>query len=214
MSHPPSPKPIAVVANEIEAVLKWTSTDETREHLHYVAFRDDEYIATDGHRLVRVPCTTRGQSFSLHRDHLRCALAAFRVQRTSRFMDLNPVGPLIDNGVPRAEIWVGPETNPQLMRCSLPMSGVADVHATSNVAKVTKGAIAGQPLHGHWIDPKYLAAVAEVHAADGGDGHDIKGIEVVACSTDRKGPIVFRNGKGITFVIMPLWNQNLEQRRK
>lgn len=206
--------PLTAIVDELDAVLKWTSDDKTLDHLQHVAFRDDEYVATDGHRLVCVPCPTFGQQFALHRDHLRAAIAAFRVQRTSRYITLAPSPETMHITVP-----IGPEIKPDLMRVTIPMRGIDECHTTAVISKVTKGSNQQGPLDRHWFDPKYLSGIWDVMAADtdgqNARGPDAKvGLEIVAWSDDRRGPAVFRSGKGVRFVIMPVWNGVFETVRR
>jgi hypothetical protein len=104
---------IEVPTGELEAVAKWTSHDANRPHLHMVLFANNEYVATDGHRLVRVPCETHGLALGVDRGHLLAAVdaqrAMFAAQRPpasarSGVIRLAPY--MAESGVPSWPSWI------------------------------------------------------------------------------------------------------------
>ncbi len=191
-------KAIAVPVAELEAVSKWAGTASNSPHLHIVAFRDGEYTACDGHRLVRVPCVTQGHSFGIERSHVATAIAAHRAQgHGRREIDLRPL----------SEQWIavhiGPGSDPSSLRFVVPRRKLDKYPTTEALDNLMSGVRQTPSLEGHAFDPKYLAAIAEVHAADynAAENHSVK---VVAWAADRCGGVLFRSGKGVRFLVMPV----------
>jgi len=203
IAEPPpseSPPPITVLTNVLAAVAKWTSADDTRLHLRLVVFRDDELIATDGHRLVRVPCPTYGHTFGIDRAHV---LAAAKAQHEleaprPRAIQLWPA----DDGHVRLRL-----TGPPLQRnvsLKVPAGRVEDYPPIEQVMPTTVPAVGPQ---NYVMDPRYLAAVEEVTSAMQPDTH--RGVTLAAWGPpDERGELLgsmlFTNAGGARFVIMPM----------
>jgi len=204
VSQPASPSKITVVAAELEQAATWAGSD--RPHLHVVAFRGDEYVATDGHRMIRVPCKTHDHVFGIERDHVASAIAAFRrMHRLERFIDL-VVSPLSKD----VEFHIGPESARHLVRVSVPRRDL-DVLGFPNKAQVdgipfprNDPRSASDTIVGHWLNPAYMKAVADFHAISGDEGEGKYGVEVVSYAKDRLGPVELRNANGVRFLIMPI----------
>jgi hypothetical protein len=198
--------PITVPVAELEAVVKWTGVDPKRPHLHVVAFRAGEYIACDGHRLVRVPCDTHDHApFGLDRTAVSVAVAAHRATSSRREIDLAPSVPTGDQtDGPSGDIvlHVGPSSAPSSIRVTVRGRSLEDFPTTEVTDKLMDLKQGSDSLDDHGFDPAFLAGIAEVHAADRTPGNH--GVRVVAWSMDRHGGVLFRNGKGIRFLVMPV----------
>jgi hypothetical protein len=199
---------ITVLTDELAAVVKWTSPDDTLRHLRLVAFRNNEYVAVDGHRMVRVPCETHGLKFGLEREHILAAVAAAKVGRPSRTLILEPKPDLklVEVGIGAGEDRKALSTP---VRLTLPLRDLDYMGFPSSemIEKAGRSIDPAEPvaatITGHIFDPKYMAAIEEVHRVDARSA-DNMGIEIVSFSRDKVGPTVFRNGKGIQFVVMPI----------
>jgi hypothetical protein len=192
--------PITVPVAELAAVAKWAGTDPKQPHLHVVAFRGGEYVALDGTRLVRVPCETHGHEFGIDRTHVLAAVAAHRALHQLHEIDLEPVGPADAQVI---ALNIGPRGAPASIRVMVPYrrldAGFPTVSTLDDVMKVERGSTS---LKGHGFNPAFLAAIAEVHAADLTPGNH--GVRVEAWAHDGRGGVLFRNGKGIRFIVMPI----------
>lgn len=79
---PIGPVEISIATSLLEAVAHWAAPEsDNRPHLSQLVFRDGEVVATDGHRLVRVPIETHGLAIGLRRQDAITAVAAQDARR-------------------------------------------------------------------------------------------------------------------------------------
>lgn len=190
---------ISVSTKVLEAVAQWTSADKTRLHLHQVFFSKGAMVAADGHRMVIVPCETFGLTVGINRQYLLAAVAA---QRS-----------LGDSRITIARV----DTDPSLLRLGLDHSAAkisvivpaADTDKFPPYEQVVRDSerTRSESPAGYAINPRYLAAIAEVNEAtcdaDGIASSD-RGVKVTAWSEDRLGAMVFVNQVGVKFLVMPM----------
>ena len=175
---------ITISTNLLEAIAKWSYVDTDRPHITCVLFDRKHVVATDGHRLVRVPIKNPGPKFTVARPHLFAAIEAQHAMN-ARELTLSLDGTVVTIGIaPKVTMTVpvGPEGYP-------PYEQV-----------IPKGAD-DAPLAGYCINPKYLAAVDEVHRAIGGGPHC--GVRIVGWGGELD-PLKLEGAGGSEFVIMPM----------
>lgn len=199
---------IEVPSAEVAAVAKWTSRDETRMHLHMVLFTDDEYVATDGNRLVRVPCATHGLRIGVDRDHLLSAVAAQREgapKKRSNVILLEPYGATAKDAWKRQiRITIG-----EGVYVVVPGRDTGRYPPYNQV--MPKGRPGGAPPSKYAFNAQYFADVAEVIrggdvAVDIGEpgwGRDHGGVDITGWG-DELDPVELTSGRGARFVIMPM----------
>lgn len=193
---------ITVSTNVLEAVAKWAGTDETRPHLHQVHFTKGTMIAVDGHRMVIVPCETFGKTLGIDRQYLLAAVAAQRALTRER-----PNVITIEEQPNPVFIRLG-LTHPSGKVClQVPVADASAFPPYEQVLRDSENAARSPSPSGYAINPKYLAAVAEVDAATC-DANEIiagsRGVRVIGWSKDRLGAMVFVNKAGVKFVVMPM----------
>ena len=87
------------------AVAKWASPDVSRPHLNLVTFRKNKCVATDGHRMVSVPCETYNYAFGVRARDLIAAAAAQRSQGSSNAPSLRSIA--LFPSLPDGELRIG-----------------------------------------------------------------------------------------------------------
>jgi hypothetical protein len=197
--------PISVLVAELEAIAKWTSTkDGERQFLNLVAFRNDEYVACDGHRLVRAPVATHGHEFGIERTHVMVAVAAHRAMgHKRRHIDLLPGTNMV------AAVHIGPEVAPAAVRLLLPMRDLKTAGYPSVSALDAQMSGRGDtPIEGYAFNPDLMAAIAEVHRADSDTDTSRVPVCIQSWSHDKLGGLVITTPKGIRFVVMPIRPQD------
>lgn len=190
---------IIVSTKILEAVSKWSYPDwQERPHLSVVLFQRGFMVATDGHRLVRVPVETGDIEMAIDRRHI---VAAVAMQRGLGNRSIDTLEMSIEGKSVR--IAVG---SSQLDR---DRSGVAVLVPLGNHSKfppyekaIPKPDPKAPSPDGHFFNSSYLAAIDEVHVACGGGSQC--GIRVVAWARDRLGGMLFEGAGGSQFVIMPM----------
>jgi hypothetical protein len=203
VARAPVPPVISVSTGVLAAVAKWANPDEVRLHLRLVVFRDRELIATDGHRLVRVPCETHGYTFGVDRAHLLAAASAQRELGVARphVIEISPDEP------GRIQLRLtGPYalTTRRDVRMTVPAGRVDDYPPIEQVMPTPSKGVSPQ---GYVMDPRYLAAIEEVTAAmhpEAGRGVTLAAWCAPDAAGDLLGPMLFTNAGGARFVIMPM----------
>lgn len=187
--------PITIGTNVLASVVKWACTDVTRSHICTVLFERGHAIATDGHRMVLLPIETNDQRLLVDARHLSAAVAAQRDMHVDRphaitlSRDDAHVVLGIGNGAKLVVPYRAPEQYP-------PYEQVIPKHDPAAPAP-----------HGYILDPRFLAAIAEVNAAVAPNAQ--RGVKVVAWSpTDADGQMLgamlFEGYEGVRFVVMPM----------
>lgn len=187
---------ITVPTNEIAAVTKWAASSDERPHLTLVVWRNGEYVACDGQRLVRVPCGTGTLAFGVARRYLLAAVAAQRDLRPSGERELK----LIPNGE-TIEIDIGDG-----LKMTVPAGNLRDYPTAETLDKVSRATKSPSP-NGYVMDPRLLAEVQEVNNAT--VDHPERGIRILSWGgADDKGQrleaMTMENAAGVRFVIMPM----------
>lgn len=182
---------ITLGSDTVAAVAKWAYAEYDRPHLHMVLFVKGEYVACDGHRLVRVPCDYDGESFGVDRSHLLAAVAAQKAMPTDHGEETlsieckdDRVYLTIADGVKFAVPKRAPNNYPPYEQV-MPKPNLSD-----------------QPSpNGHSFNPRYLLGMDEINASRsvGDEGY----VKLVAWSADRLGAVLFEGAGGVKFVIMP-----------
>lgn len=188
MAKKPQPK-ITVSARAIAAVAKWAH-DDTKPWIHMVLFTAGEYVATDGHRMVVVPTDYAGEPFGIDAKHLTAAVEAQRalIGSVHRDLVLEPTGD--------GRVRIGLDASVSLLVPFRDPSLYPPYQKAIPTEKETDSP------EGYALDPRYLAAIAEVNEAT--CEPTCRGARVTAWSKDRLGPMVFENDAGVQFVIMPV----------
>lgn len=196
---------IEVPVDELAAVAKWTYRDEDRPHLQMVVFADDHYTATDGHRMVRVPCKTHGHRFGLTWRDIGIVVAAHqnwwrhavKLDGRSRHLHL-------------AVAWLPRVITAHFVlsvMVSVPWYEAKDFPLEFADAIVTKRERGKRGPAGYHVNPQYLADMAEVHKANTADivaGPQDEGVRLVSWSDTKLEPLKFVNQRGVVFLIMPI----------
>ena len=187
---------ITVPTNEVAAVAKWAASSNERPHLTLVVWRNGEYIATDGKRLVRVPCGTGTITVGVARRHLLAAVAAQREMKPSgeRELTLTPNGTTVQIGIGDG------------LKMVVPAGNVRDFPTVETIERVSSASGSPSP-DGYVMDPRLLAEVQEVNSAT--VDHCERGLRIVSWggandAGERLEPMTMRNDRGVTFVIMPM----------
>lgn len=188
----------------LAAVAKWTHTDDNRPHLHRVLFDGKHMVATDGHRMVVVPCETDMPPFALGR--VDCAiLAAAQREITKRdgaelrfvAIDIYPGRPVSTSR--KALIELDEEGLRSLL---VPAPDPSDFPRWQQLFEGQKAEPPTPPTYA--FEPRYLAGIDEVLEAV--DGARNRTVEVKAWTANEPGghvgPMLFESG-GIRFLIMP-----------
>jgi hypothetical protein len=197
---------------ELVAIAKWASSDKERTHLNMVVFRNEECIACDGHRMVRVPCPTNGAAFGVHHQHIATAAAAQRAGAYDGDRSLVLVPHPTAKPWPNIAIWVGPVDVPGSVRLMVPLRDLAEYPSHASIEKLLQRCEPGSgSIAGHAFNPRFLADLEEVHAAtidgwiDGwGDGRDREAVTIESWAATGVEPVVFRNARGVRFLVMPM----------
>lgn len=183
---------ITISTKLLAAVAKWAYSNDDRPHLSVVLFRDDEMVACDGHRLVRVPVASNGLTLAVQRRHVMAAVAAQACCKQDAPQDPEYYGSAVEITKPdkRIVIRLG----------DLAIAGQAgDPSSYPPYGKVVPGGQDGDP-NGRVFNPTYLAAIDEVRQASGGGMH---GVRLVAWGSELDATL-FESRGGIRYIIMPM----------
>jgi hypothetical protein len=172
----------------IEAVARWASTSDVQPHIRQVLFDVTKVVATDGHRLVEVPCPEVIRRFGVERAHLLTAVAAQRALPGPLRSDLEfrLIGETVHIRIASKVDLVVPSAN------------AADFPPYETVLKVTPSATSPT---GYIFDANYLAAIEEVDDATCGKRG---GLEVLGWGDDKTSAMIFKNSVGCRFAVMPM----------
>lgn len=184
-------KIITVPTGELAAVAKWAHEGTDRPRLHMVRFSNDEYAATDGHRMVRVPCKTHGLEFGVDRRHLLAAVGAQRALLGKSAIVLEPEG----------KNYVRIELEPGFYL----LAPMRDATIFPRIDAVMPKAPTPS-LDGYHLDTRFLADIAEVDAANspGNPGIRVEAWSPATADGCPTGALLFRNRNGVRFVVMPM----------
>ena len=180
---------VTISTEIIAAVAKWAYQDYDRPEINCVLFSAHYVVATDGHRLVRVPSENDGPDIAVGPKYLLAAVEVSKLVRdvgegSTLTLSMTVKGVLI-------EIAQG-------VRMMVPAS---DATAFPPYEQVIPTDMESESPAGHYFNPAYLAAIEEVHLACGGHG---RGVIVTAWAKDRLGMMKFKGAGGSEFVIMPM----------
>ncbi len=192
---------ITIATDLLAAVAKWAGTDESPAHLELVVFRNDEVVACDGHRMVRVPLRTHGLELAVHRTHLLAAVAAQKELShvTLRDGDSNRAVALAVDSAGRLSINLG------LIIMSVPAGALATYPPIDQATPTPQSEQPPSP-DGYVFNPQYLSAIDEVNRAMGDGPY---GVKCVAWSSPQgsrgmRTAMRFDNRSGARFVVMPM----------
>lgn len=206
------PQGITMRTAVLVAIARWAGKDD-RPHLNVVAFRHDECIACDGHRMVRFPCKTYGYTFGVHHAHLTAAAAAAQSAGGYGSHEVVLV-PEASAKPPTIAVWLDPRGS---FRLTVPFRDL-DEYPSQKTIDELMATVTTQPASSfavHVFNPSYLSQLADLHAAtiDGWEGTpetDAKGrdyrtaLQIVAWGSDHRGAVVFKNARGVRFLVMPV----------
>lgn len=180
----------------LAAVASWAYDGTDRPHIGVVAIAKGEMVATDGHRLVRVPVQTGGFAVAVTRDHIMAAVAAQRAFRGAR---------------PRDEVYGGNAVEISLVEGNARINlgdmvitaAPGDLSKFPPIDQVMPSGRAERAPDGYGFDPRYLAAIAEVQAAAGATT-GTQDVKITGWSADGLGAMLFEGINGIRYVVMPV----------
>lgn len=199
---------IIIKTDLLAAVAGWAyAADKTRAHLSTVLFKDDEMIACDGHRLVRVKCDCNGLVLLVKREHV---MSAVKVQAVT-----GPGGASVCTRYdgPAVVLTRSDDSKGGItvsINCGhLVVSGKSiDPSEYPPFNQVMPKVTPKQPPSpdGYAFDPKYLGAIHEVTKTMGDE--DARFVKCVAWSSvDKQGirdAMLFESCNGdAQFVVMP-----------
>lgn len=201
----PATAPLRIRTDLLRAVAQWSYqssvSPEDRPHLAVVAVIDGELVATNGHRLARVPVGAhKNVRFAIKREHIFAAAAAQH--------ELHDGNVIIGEDGGRA-IEIRPDGKTIMLDLGpfgmvVPAGRIEDYPPLDKV--MPKGA-GKTPPDGYVIDPRYLAAIADIQ--DVVNGVAQSGIRLTMWGeSDSKGnkhqPMLFEGYGGTRYVIMPM----------
>lgn len=176
--------PISISSRLLEAIALWAYQGSDRPHLNVVAFRGGEMIATDGHRLVRIPIPLLGErTFGLRVEHVQLVCRAFGPKAT---LQIRPDGKRVEievNG-DSPVVWVAKE----------------DIANYPPIDQVEPTACLGSEPAGIVLNARYLADVQRI-------AEIIDPVNLAVRVTKWGGmpdPVLFEGPQGSRFVVMPM----------
>jgi hypothetical protein len=193
--------PLRIRTDLLRAVAQWSlASPGDRLHLAVVAVLDGELVATDGHRLARVPVGThKNAKFALKREHIFAAAAAQHKLRDGvltdedgkRVIEIRPDGKTI-------MLDLGP------FGMVVPAGRIEDYPPFDRAMPKGPGK---SPPAGCVVNPRYLAAIADIQDVVQGD--ERHGIRLTMWGDpDKNGnvhePMLFEGYGGTRYVIMPM----------
>ena len=175
----------------LAAVAKWATTDESRPFLERVLFDGKHIVATDGHRIVAVPCETDVPPFTVHR--VDCAILAAAQREIGHKRHADSVFVTVSDGKAAIDIDEGRRV------LTVKVHDAKDFPPWEVLFGELKAESAEPPSFA--FEPRYLAGIDEVLEAV--DGSCQRTATVKAWSSGKFiGPMLFE-GEGIRFLIMP-----------
>lgn len=190
---------IKIPTNVLAAVAKWASTDESRPHICMVLFTAGEYVACDGHRLVRMPLEYDGTPFGVDRGHLLAAVAAQRSMQDLvadedgevEFADSN-----IEIKLDGARVVLAIADG---VRMAVPTRDASNYPPIEQVMPKERPSTLPDP---YGFNPRYLGAIHEIQAALTPNVGD-QGVKIAAWG-GQLDAMLFTGFGGVRFVIMPV----------
>ncbi len=177
------------------AVSRWAH-DDTRPHLGVVLFKNNEVVACDGHRLVRVPVACNGLTIAIDRDLIAAAAAAQAFCKSSAPRDN-------DYGSRAIEIAVDGKQAVLNVGAFTLRGPLGDPNTCPPYDQVMPKERPERHPDGYGFNPRYLAAIQEVETAAGARS-GANGVKVTGWSADCIGPMLFEGHMGIRYVVMPV----------
>jgi hypothetical protein len=186
----------------LRAVAQWSFpglTSADRPHLAVVAVLDGELVATDGHRLARIPVGSHPKAkFSIKREHIFAAAAAQHELRD---------GVLTDEDGKRV-IEIRPDGKTIMLDLG-PAGMVVQAGCIEDYPPFDRAMPKGpgkSPPTGYVVNPRYLASIADIQdVVNDGEQH---GIRLTMWGGPVDGPMhepmLFEGYGGTRYVIMPM----------
>ncbi len=166
-----------------------------RPRINGVLFRGGEIVATDGHRIVRVPFE-HDQDFFMPRDLAVAAVGALEAVGCAEF------GPQCDGGAEGHQLRISlVDGNVVVDAGGFKLSAPAlDIDSFPPMEKIFESLSSAGNAMGHYFNPDLLAGLWDV-IRSAGDYHH--GVRMVSCGgpTDA---IVYQSEGGIVYALMPL----------
>ncbi len=202
-------KLITISTDLLSAVAQWSyksSTNDDRPRLAVVAIMGGELVATDGHRMARIPVDVPSNvRLSIGRYHIDAAVAAQRALNGRTFCDSN------SHGVTR--IYRGDDGDgsrlvlglSEAVALRIPAGRIEDFRP---IDQVLPKRTPTTPPNGVVVDPRYIALIADVQ--DVVDrAHGKRGIKLTSWGDpdengDRHEPLLIEGGGGTRYIIMPM----------
>lgn len=195
--------PLRIRTDLLRAVAQWSyksSSPEDRPHLAVVAVLDGELVATDGHRLARIPVGAHKLAkFSIESEHIFAAAAAQHELRDGvltnedgkRVIEIRPDGKTI-------MLDLGP------FGMVVPAGRIEDYPPFDRAMPKGPGK---SPPTGYVVNPRYLASIADIQdVVNDGEQHGIR--LTMWGAPDKNGnvhePMLFEGYGGTRYVIMPM----------
>ncbi len=179
-----SVSPIAIAPKLLAAVAKWAHAQRHPGNIHMVMFTKTEYVATDGHRIVRVPIRYYGPKFCVDRTHLLAAASA-AATLSAELIQIK----VDDSG--KIELILAPGV---VMRVP---AGDADKYPP--VDEVMPIARTGPPPDPYGMNARYLADIYEIDVAAGKSG----GVKITGWGGSLDA-MSFKSDSGIRYIVMPI----------
>jgi len=179
---------ISIQTNLLAAVAKWAYPDTDKPHLSMVLFTLGEYVACDGHRLVRVPLDYSGPSFGVDRSHLLAAVAAQREMSVA----IKEIQIAADDA--KVVLTVAPPS----VILTVPKR---DASAYPPYEQVMPQGKPDKLPERYGFNPRYLDAIHEVDQAS--RPGSTNGVRIAAWGGSLDS-MMFTNTDGIRFVVMPV----------
>lgn len=186
---------ITIKTDLLLAVSKWAMDDDHRPHMRVVLFKNDELIACDGKRLVRVPVACYGLTVAFDRDMVAAAAAVQACCKDSAPRDPEYRGNAVEISMTKGQVAMN------LGRFTL-HGPAGDASACPPYDKVMPNERPERHPDGYGFSAAYLAAIDEVEKAAGNTGGT--GLKVTGWSADGLGAMLFEGHMGIRYVVMPM----------
>lgn len=195
---------ITVNSGEIAAVARWASEDASRLPLTGVFFGDDHYVATDGKRMVIVPCRTHGLKLLIHRSVI---IAACQAQSLLYHPDEPDTIDISPSGDAQVTLGLLPRVS---MRASLLRAEFPDWKEAVSSLERSRGKWS-ENKH-RTFDARYLAAIHEVNEQSARYRNDPAAkpgipeppaVQITSLGGERDS-LHLVNAYGIRFIVMPI----------
>lgn len=188
---PPSPPgPILVAARLLDAVASWAYQCADRPHLSVVAFMGGEMVATDGHRLVRMPVAGLGdRRFGIWAPDAAMALRAFGPRA---ILDIDPAS---------GRIAIGDRNREPILTVK-----AHDIDGYPPIDEIMNKDRRGNAPDGIVLNARYLADVQRIaEIIDPADST----IRIVSWG-DKLDPLIMEGPRGSRYLLMPQRPDSIE----